>query len=123
MATVREILSRVLAAPGVRATVLAGREGLPIEAAGRGDARLFDALAALGASALATAEALGAEMGPGPGAATGAVLEYDRALVSVDPLGAYAAVVTLAEGAASLGRVRQTLAASRDELLRALDAR
>jgi predicted regulator of Ras-like GTPase activity (Roadblock/LC7/MglB family) len=121
MASLREQLSRMLAVPGVRAVALTGREGLPIEAAGRGDARLFDALAALGASALATAEALGQELTAGM--AFGAILEYERALVSVEPLGEYAAVVTLAENAASLGRIRQTLQASRDELLRALDTR
>ncbi len=55
MASLREALSRLLAIPGVRASALAGREGLPIEAVGRGDARLFDTLAALGASALSTA--------------------------------------------------------------------
>ncbi len=121
MAGVRDLLSRVLAVPGVRAVVLAGREGLPIEAVGRADARLFEALAALGASALSTAGALGQELSAGT--TVGTLLEYERALASLDPLGEYAVVVTLAENAASLGRIRQTLQASRDELLRALDAR
>jgi predicted regulator of Ras-like GTPase activity (Roadblock/LC7/MglB family) len=121
MANVREVLSRLLAVPGVRAAVLVGREGLLIEAAGRGDAHVFEALGALGASALSTAEALGQEISPG--ATVGTLLEYERALVSADALGEYAAVVTLAENAASLGRIRQTLRASRDDFLRALDAR
>jgi predicted regulator of Ras-like GTPase activity (Roadblock/LC7/MglB family) len=121
MASAREILSRLLAAPGVRAAVLVGREGLPIEAVGRGDAHLFEALGALGASALATAEALGQEISQG--ATVGALLEYERALVSVEGVGEYAVVATLAENAASLGRIRQTLRASRADLLRALDAR
>lgn len=121
MAGLRDALSRLLAIQGVRATVLAGREGLPIEAVGRGDARLFDALAALGASALSTADALAQELPAG--ATVGAIMEYERALVSVDPLGEYAAVVTLADGPASLGRIRQAVQAGRDELLRLLDAR
>lgn len=119
MASVRDVMQRVLTVPGVQATVLVGREGLPIAAVGRGDDRLFEALGALGASAMGTTEALGTEVGQG--AAVGAVLEYERALVSVDPLGQYAVAVTLAENANSLGRVRHTLRSSRDELLRALE--
>jgi hypothetical protein len=41
--------------------------------------------------------------------------------VSVDPVGPYAALVTLAESAASLGRLRHALATARGDLLRALD--
>jgi uncharacterized protein len=119
MATLRDYLARFLAVPGVRAVVLTGRDGLSIDAAGRGDQRVFEALGALGASALGTAESLGHELGTG--ATIGALLEYDAGLVSVDPLGDYAALVTLCENAASLGRVRHTLHAQRADLLRALD--
>jgi len=121
MASLGETLGRLLAIPGVRSAVLVGREGLLIESAGRGDARFFDALGGLGASAFGTAEALGQELGSGP--TVGALLEYEHALVSVDPLGQYAMLVTLADSAASLGRVRATLRASRDDILRALDMR
>ncbi len=120
MSGFRDTLSRLIAIPGVRAVVLVGRDGLAIDAAGRGDERFHDALGALGASALGTTEALGHELGNGR--AVGTLLEYEDALVSVDPLGDLAAVVTLAESAASLGRIRHTVAASRDELLRSLDA-
>ena len=119
MPTLREHLARYSAIPGVRAVVLTGRDGLAMETAGRGDQRLFEALGALGASALGTADALGQDLG---GATIGALLEYDNGLVSVDPLGEYAALVTLMESAASLGRLRQALGAGRGELLRALDA-
>jgi uncharacterized protein len=121
MASLRDILGRMLAVPGVQATVLVGREGLPIEAAGRGDQRFFEALGALGASGLGTAEALGSELGQG--ATVGVVLEYEHALITVDPLGGFAAVVTLAQDASSLGRIRHTLRASQGELLHALDLR
>ena len=120
MPTVRDQLAHVLALPGVRAAVLAGRDGLTIDAAGRGDQRFFDSLGALGASALGTTEALGHELGSG--AAGGAILEYESALISVDPMGPYAVLVTLAESAASLGRIRHTITSLRADLLRALDA-
>jgi uncharacterized protein len=121
MPGLRDTLARLLSIPGVRAAVLVGREGLPIELAGRGDPRFLEALGAHGASALGTAEALGHELGGGRPVA--ALLEFEDALLSVDPLGEYAAVVTLAESAASLGSVRQTIYASREELLRELDLR
>lgn len=121
MATLRDLLARVLAVPGVQAAVLVGREGLPIEAAGRGDERFFEMLGALGASALGTTESLAHELGQG--ATVGTVMEFEQALVTVDPVGVYAAVVTIAENAASLARVRQALRAGRDELLRALEMR
>ena len=119
MPTLRDTLARLLSVPGVRAATVVGRDGLPIETSGRGDERFLEALGALGASALGTAEALGAELGQG--ATVAAMLEFDGAFVSVDPLGEYAAVVTLAESAASLGTVRRTVRSSRDELLRQLD--
>lgn len=121
MASIRDTLERFLAIPGVHATVLVGRDGLPLETAGRGDTRFLETLGALGASALGTAEALGLELASGRG--VGAILEYESALVSIDPLGEAAAVVTLAENAASLGSIRQLVRGSRDDILRQLDAR
>ncbi len=119
MPSLRESLSRLLSIPGVSAAVLVGRDGLPIETAGRGEPRFLEALGALGASVLATTEALGTELGQGATVAT--LMEYEGALVSVDPLGDYAAVVTLAESAASLGALRRAVRTSRDEVLRQLD--
>ncbi|MDE3228893.1 MAG: roadblock/LC7 domain-containing protein [Chloroflexota bacterium] len=121
MPSPRDLLARLIEVPGVRAVVLVGREGLLIDYAGRGDDRAREALGALGASALSVTEALGAELGAGP--TVGVVLDYEDALVSIDPLGEFATVVTLAENAASLGRIRHTLQSQRDELLRLLDLR
>ncbi len=121
MASLQDALGRLLAIPGVHSTVLVGRDGLPIEASGRGDERFHDMLGAMGASAMGTTEALAAELGQGH--TVGTILEFEHALVSVDPLGDLAVVVTLADNAASLGRIRQTVRSSRDELLQLLDAR
>jgi predicted regulator of Ras-like GTPase activity (Roadblock/LC7/MglB family) len=121
MANLKDALSRLLAIPGVRMTVLVGRDGLPIESAGRGEERFHEMVGALGASALGTAEALGYDLGPGHAVAV--LMEYQDALVSVDPLSEYAVIVTLAESAASLGLIRHTLHSSRDEILRLLDMR
>jgi len=121
MPNLKDALSRLLAIPGVRATVLVGRDGLPIDSAGRGDERFHDSVGAMGASALGTTEALGHALGSGRTIAV--LLEYEDAFVSVDPLSEYAVLVTLAESAASLGLIRHTLHASRQEILRLLDMR
>jgi predicted regulator of Ras-like GTPase activity (Roadblock/LC7/MglB family) len=121
MPGLRDQLVRFLSVPGVRAAVLAARDGLTLDAAGQGEGRHFEALAAYGVGALTTAEALGQDLPFGP--TIGLVLEYDAALVSVDPLGEYAVLVTLCESAAGLTRLRQTLHAARADLLRALDER
>lgn len=121
MASLRESISRLLVIPGVRATAISGREGLIIETAGRADRRLFEAMAALGASLISSADSLGREVSTGPAAAV--ILEYGDALVSIDPIGEFALIVTLAENAASLARVRSTLTAGQDELVRLLDQR
>lgn len=121
MASLREVLSRLLSVPGVHTSVLVGRDGLPIDGAGRGDQRFYDTLGALGASALSATEALGQDLGQGRTVAT--LLEYEDALVTIDPVGDFAALVTLAENAASLGTIRRTVRSSRDEILRLLDMR
>jgi hypothetical protein len=48
-------------------------------------------------------------------------MEYERGLVSIDPLGDYALVVTLFDNAASIANVRRMVKASRNEILEALD--
>lgn len=116
----RDLLAHLLALPGVRAVVLVGRDGLTIDAVGQGDQRIVETLGALGASALGTSEALGQELSAG--VAVGVILEYATGVVAVDPVGPYAALVTLAESAASLGRIRHSVSGTRAELLRALDA-
>lgn len=119
MPALRDHLGKYLQIPGVRAAVLTGRDGLRIEGAGQADQRAGDALSALGASALSTTEALGQDLSAG--ATIGAILEYESGLVSVDPLGDYAALVVLANDASSLPRIRQTTHALRGDLLRTLE--
>ena len=119
MAKLQDLLGRTLAVPGVRAVTLVGREGLLIASSGRGTERLFEALGALGASALTVADALGQEIGQG--LVIGAILEYERGLVAVTPCGEYAAVASFVESAASLGGLRQILRAIEHDLLLTLD--
>jgi predicted regulator of Ras-like GTPase activity (Roadblock/LC7/MglB family) len=113
------LLGKLTAIEGIRAVVIAGRDGLsiahsdqPIDEA--------EALAAFGAQAFSAADALGAETHRT--GLVGLVLEYGDALVSVDPLGEMALTVTRLDTAAVLVPLRVTLRQMRGELLATLDA-
>ncbi len=49
-------------------------------------------------------------------------MEYEGGLVSVDPLGDFAFIVTLSDSPNSLGHIRYTVKKTRAMLLEALDA-
>jgi uncharacterized protein len=119
MVDLKQTLSRFLAIPGVRLAVLVGRDGLLIEGLTREGKEDMEAVGAIMTTSMNTAEALGQEIARGN--VVGALMEYEHGLVSVDPLGDFALVVTLFDSAASIGRVRHLVKASRNEILDALD--
>ena len=119
MVDLKQTLSRFLSIPGVRLAVLVGRDGLLIEGLTRDGKEDMEAVGAIMTTGLNTAEALGQEIARG--SVVGALMEYEHGLVSVDPLGDFALVVTLFDSAASIGRVRHMVKTSRTEILEALD--
>jgi uncharacterized protein len=119
MVDLKQTLSRFLTIPGVRLAVLVGRDGLLIEGITRDGKEDLEAVGAIMTTGLNTAEALGEEILRG--SVVGVVMEYEHGLVSVDPLGDFALIVTLFDTAASIGRVRHQVKASRDEILATLD--
>ena len=119
MVDLKQTLSRFLSIPGVRLAVLVGRDGLMIEGLAREGKEDMEAVGAMMTSSLNSAEALGQEIVRGN--VVGVLHEYEHGLVSVDPLGDYALVVTLFDNAASIGRVRHMVKTSRSEILEALD--
>ncbi|GCE25480.1 hypothetical protein KDA_09640 [Dictyobacter alpinus] len=119
MVDLKQMLSRFLAIPGVRQAILVGRDGLMIEGMTRDGKEDMDAVGAVTTTSFSTAEALGQEIGRG--SAVGLLLEYENGLVSVDPLGDFALMVTLSDNASNIGRVRHLVKASRNEILEALD--
>jgi predicted regulator of Ras-like GTPase activity (Roadblock/LC7/MglB family) len=119
MVDLKQTLSRFLSIPGVRLAVLVGRDGLMIEGLTRDGKEDMEAVGAIMTTGLSTAEALGQEIGRG--SVISALMEYEHGLVSVDPLGDFALVVTLSDNASSLGRVRHMVKTSRNEILEALD--
>ena len=119
MVDLKQTLSRFLAIPGVRLAILVGRDGLMIEGLARDGKEDLEAISAYMTTGLNTAEALGQEISRGN--IVGALMEYEHGLVSIDPLGDFALVVTLFDNASSIGRVRHMVKASRNEILEALD--
>lgn len=119
MVDLKQTLGRFLTIPGVRVAVLVGRDGLLIEGIARDGKEDLEAVGAIMTTSLNTAEALGEEILRG--SVVGLVMEYEHGLVSVDPLGDFALIVTVFDTAASIGRVRHQVKASHGEILEALD--
>lgn len=119
MVDLKQTLSRFLSIPGVRLAVLVGRDGLLIDGLTRDGKEDMEAVGAIMTSSLNTAEALGQEISRGN--VVGTLMEFEHGLVSIDPLGDFALVVTLFDNASCIGRVRHLVKASRNEILEALD--
>ena len=119
MVDLKQTLSRFLAIPGVRQAVLVGREGLLIEGMTREGKEDLETVGAITTTSLSTAEALGKEISRG--GLVGVIVEYEHGLVSIDPLGDFALMVTLSDNASNIGRVRHLVKSSRSEILEALD--
>lgn len=119
MVDLKQTLSRFLNIPGVRLAVLVGRDGLLIEGLTRDGKEDMEAVGAIMTTGLGAAEALGQEIARG--SVVGTLMEYEHGLVSVDPLGDFALMVTLSDNASTIGRVRHMVKTSRNEILEALD--
>jgi len=119
MVDLKQMLSRFLSIPGVRQAILVGRDGLMIEGMARDGKENMEAVGALTSTSLSAAETLGQEIARG--GVVGVIMEYEHGLVSVDPLGDFALMVTLSDNASNIGRVRHLVKASRNEILEALD--
>src|SRR5258708_10732979 len=119
MVDLKQTLSRFLTIPGVRLAVLVGRDGLLIEGLTRDGKEDMEAVGAYMTTGLNTAEALGQEISRGN--VVGALMEYEHGLVSIDPLGDFALVVTLFDNASSIARARHIVHGSPNEILEALD--
>ncbi len=119
MVDLKQTLSRFLTISGVRQVILVGRDGLMIEGMTRDGKESMEAVGAIMTTGLSTAESLEQEIARG--SVVGVLVEYEHGLVSVDPLGDFALMVTLLDNASNLSRVRHLVKASRSEILEALD--
>ncbi|MDQ6661743.1 MAG: roadblock/LC7 domain-containing protein [Chloroflexota bacterium] len=119
MVDLKQTLNRFLAISGVKQAILVGRDGLMIEGISRDGKEDMEAIGAIMSTGLSTAEALGREIARG--SVIGVLMEYENGLVSVDPLGDFALMVTLSDTAATISRVRHLVKTARNEILEALD--
>src|SRR5438046_7490556 len=119
MVDLKQTLSRFVSIPGVREAILVGRDGLMIEGLTRDGKDDMEAVGAIMTTGISTAEALGQEIARG--SVVGVLMEYEHGLVSVDPLGDFALMVTLSQNASNIDRVRHLAKTSRSEILDSLD--
>ncbi|MBV9120912.1 MAG: roadblock/LC7 domain-containing protein [Chloroflexi bacterium] len=103
MAELNTVLERFLAIDGVTMATVVGTDGLIIETAGTPG---FDteAVSAVAASALGAAQSLAEEVTKGR--LVQAMIEFERGVVIMEPIGELGVLLVLTESSASLGRVR-----------------
>jgi predicted regulator of Ras-like GTPase activity (Roadblock/LC7/MglB family) len=114
---VKGCLEQFVSVGGVRAVVLADRDGFLVEAAG--DPELStEATAALAGCLAESSDGLGRELSRG--ALTGMMLEYESGTLVLHGVGSSAMLAILVDGTAVLGKVRYYAKKVLPELARAL---
>ncbi|HEX6513507.1 MAG TPA: roadblock/LC7 domain-containing protein [Chloroflexota bacterium] len=113
----KAILERFLTIEGVALAAVTGTDGLVIDSAGRHE---FDseAVGAVGTSALGAAQALSEEVRRGR--LLQAMVEFERGVVILEPIGELGVLLVLTEDLSSLGRVRLVARRERQPLEQAL---
>lgn len=104
MADLDGVLQSLANAEGVRAVVVASRDGLVIHGARNGDQDDLDALAAIAASVVSNLQALGNDVGRR--GLQQAIAEYGDGTVVLQPVSEDASLVVLSDGSGNLGRIR-----------------
>ena len=117
MDQLKGILERFLAVEGVALASVTGTDGLVIDSAGRHE---FDseAVGAVATSALGAAQALAEEVTRGR--LIQAMVEFERGVVILEPLGELGVLLVLTEDVSSMGRIRLVARRERQALESAL---
>ena len=117
MPDLRSVLDRFLAVDGVAVAGLVGTDGLVIDSAG---APGFDveAMGAVATSALGAAQTLAEEAGQGR--LSRAMVEFERGVVLLEPVGELGVLLVLSESQASIGRLRLVARRERQALEEAM---
>ncbi len=114
---IEEILNALVAVQGIEAAVCVGRDGFVIEAAAAAGADV-DAIGAMVATGLGSAESVGRELNVG--GLSQAMMEYDQGVIVMTAIGNDAILAVVAATSASLGNVRLQVRKRRTELEAAL---
>ncbi len=114
---IEEILNALVAVQGIEAAVCVGRDGFVIEAAAAAGSDV-DAIGAMVATGLGSAESVGRELNVG--GLSQAMMEYDQGVIVMTAIGSDAILAVVAATSASLGNVRLQVRKRRVELEAAL---
>jgi predicted regulator of Ras-like GTPase activity (Roadblock/LC7/MglB family) len=119
MADLDSLLQGIASTDGVRAVVVASRDGLLIHGAQQGSQEDLDALAAIAASVVSNLQTLGGEMGRK--SLDQVIAEFGDATFLLQPVGSDASLVVMADGAGNLGRIRFLVRRHAAEVGQAID--
>ncbi|HEY8692477.1 MAG TPA: roadblock/LC7 domain-containing protein [Chloroflexota bacterium] len=117
MDQLKSVLERFLAVEGVALAAVAGTDGLVIESAGRPELDP-EAVGAVATSSLGAAQALAEEVTRGR--LVQAMIEFERGVVILEPVGQLGVLLVLTENVSSMGRVRLVARRERQALEQAL---
>ena len=117
MDPLKSVLERFLSVEGVALATVTGTDGLVIDSAGRLE---FDteAVGAVATSALGAAQALSEEATRGR--LVQSMIEFERGVVILEPIGELGVLLVLSEDITSMGRVRLVARRERQALEAAL---
>ena len=117
MDQLKSVLERFLTVEGVTLASVTGTDGLVIDSAGKPE---FDAEAvgAMATSSLGAAQALAEEVTRGR--LTQAMIEFERGVVVLEPIGELGVLLVLTEDVSSIGRLRLVARRERQALEAAL---
>lgn len=105
MADIDTVLDAIAGIDGVKATVIAGRDGLMIQGSqGSGGQEDLDALAAISADVVRNLRTLGSDMGRS--ALDQVIAEFGDGMVLLQPVGDDASLAVMAGTDGNLGRLR-----------------
>ena len=110
---IKEVLNKLIAVQGIESAVCVGRDGFVIEAAAGAGADV-DAIGAMVATGLGSAESVGKELNVG--ALDQAMMEYNQGVIVMTGIGEEAILSVVASTDASLGNVRLQVRKRRKEL-------
>ncbi|HUZ77902.1 MAG TPA: roadblock/LC7 domain-containing protein, partial [Chloroflexota bacterium] len=119
IADLQPILNRFLALEGVGLALVVGSDGLVIESAGSHEYDV-DAVGAIATSSLGASQVLAQEVTRGH--LVQSILEFERGLVIMEPIGEAGILLVLAKSASSIGQVRLVARRERAALTEALES-
>ncbi len=116
---IKPVLNRFLALEGVTLAMVVGSDGLVIESVGNAEYDV-DAVGAVATTGLGASQVLAEEVTKGQ--LIQSIIEFERGLVILEPVGEMGILLVLASSASSIGQVRLVARRERRTLAEALES-